>query len=406
MLSPKQLTLTRPAEAVTLAHGSIRSGKTLAELIGFADWIANDAPRGPLAIIGVTHDTINRNLLEQLDVIDPRICQWTVRGPTCRIMGRTVHRISANDTKAESKIRGLTLAGAFVDEATLIPEAMFIQLLGRLSTPGSKLFASTNPDNPAHWLKTKYIDRAEYLEWNVQHFTMRDNPGLSTEYIAAKEKEFTGLYYRRFILGEWVAAEGAIYPNFDRDQHVIDFYDLPPAKMALGIGIDYGTTNASSAITLYLGTDGKLYLTDEWRVDQKNRLSPMTDSELSNSFSEWRAQPHHPTSEYRHNNLFVDPAAASFKAQLFRDGQRYVRNALNDVTYGIKLVASLIAADRLRITNRCAGLLDEITGYSWDDKAADRGEDRPVKTNDHSVDAMRYAITSSESWWRRHIPEI
>ena len=264
MLSPKQLTLIRPEQHVTLAHGSIRSGKTMSELIAFADWIKNDAPPGPLAIIGITHDTINRNLLEQLDVLDPRICDWTIRGSTCKIMGRTVHRISANDSKAESKIRGLTLAGALVDEITLMQKAMFVQLLGRLSVPGAKLFGTTNPDNPAHWLKTDYIDRADELGWNVQHFTMRDNPGLTPEYIEAKEREFTGLYYRRFILGEWVAAEGAIYPMFDRDQHVVDFLDLPPTTMALGVGVDYGTTNASSAISLYLGDDNRLYLTDEW----------------------------------------------------------------------------------------------------------------------------------------------
>ena len=406
MLSPKQLRLIRPDETVTVAHGSIRSGKTMAELIAFIDWIANDAPPGPLAIIGVTRDTINRNLLEQLDLLDPRITQWTTRASTCQIMGRTVHRISSNDSKAETKIRGLTLAGALLDEATLIHEATFVQLLGRLSIPGARLFATTNPDNPSHWLKTKYIDRATLLGWNVQHFTMRDNPGLTPAYIEAKEREFTGLYYRRFILGEWVAAEGAIYPDFDRDKHVVPFLDLPPARMALGIGIDYGTTNASSALALYLGTDNRLYLTDEWRIDQGNRLTSMTDAELSRSFTAWLAQPHHPTARYPFSQFFVDPAAASFKTQLHRDGVRHVKNANNNVVYGIKLVASLIATDRLRISDRCTGLLDEIGGYRWDTKAAERGEDKPVKTADHSIDATRYAIASSEPWWRRHIPTI
>ena len=406
MLSPKQLRLIRPSEPVTLAHGSIRSGKTLAELIAFVDWIANGAPAGPLAIIGITRDTINRNLLEQLDLLDPSICSWSPYSNTCKIMGRTVHRISSNDSKAETKIRGLTLAGALLDEATLIHEATFIQLLGRLSVPGARLFATTNPDNPAHWLKTKYIDRADELGWNVQHFTMRDNPGLTPEYVEAKEREFTGLYYRRFILGEWVAAEGAVYPDFDRDKHVVPFLDLPPARMALGVGIDYGTTNASSALALYLGEDNRLYLTDEWRVDQANRLAAMTDTELSRSFTSWLAEPHHPTARHPFSQFFVDPAAASFKTQLRRDGVRHIKNANNNVAYGIKLVASLIAADRLRISDRCDGLLEEVSGYSWDQKAATKGEDKPVKQNDHSVDAARYAVTSSESWWRRYIPSI
>ena len=109
----------------------------------------------------------------------------------------------------------------------------------------------------------------------------------------------------------------------------------------------------------------------------------------------------HPFSQF-----FVDPAAASFKTQLHRDGVRHVKNANNNVAYGIKLVASLIAADRLRVSDKCTGLLEEIGGYRWDQKAAERGEDKPVKTADHSIDATRYAITSSESWWRRYIPSI
>lgn len=406
MLSPKQLALIGDPASVTLAHGSIRSGKTLAELIAFVQWIKHDAPAGPLAIIGVTRDTINRNLLEQLDLLDPAICTWSKQSNTCTIYGRTVHRISGNDARAEAKIRGLTLAGALVDEATLMPEAMFVQLLGRLSVHGSKLFASTNPDNPLHWLKVTYIDRAEELDWNVQHFTMRDNPGLNADYIRAKEREFTGLFHRRFIEGAWVAAEGSIYPTFDHEKHVVDYWDLPPARMALGIGVDYGTTNASSAVTLYLGDDNRLYITDEWRVDQENRLSPLTDLELSRSYREWLALPHHPTSTYTFGNHYVDPAAASFKTQLRRDGVRHIKNANNNVNYGIKLIASLISADRLRITNRCPGLLKEISGYSWDARAAARGEDKPIKEDDHSVDSMRYAVVSSEPWWRRHIPTI
>ena len=405
LLSPKQVALIDSTNPVTLSDGSIRSGKTLADIIAFITWIQADAPPGPLAIIGVTRDTINRNILEQIDLLDPSICTWRQNGTTCKIFGRTVHRISGNDARAESKIRGLTLAGALVDEATLMPQSMFVQLLGRLSISGARLFASTNPDNPRHWLKTDYLDRIDDLGWHHQHFTMRDNPGLTAEYVEAKEREFTGLFYRRFILGEWVAAEGSIYPTFDHAKHVVDWYDMPPTQMGLAIGIDYGTTNASSAIALYLGQDNRLYLADEWRIDQSTRLAPMTDSELSDSYRQWLTRPHHPTTSHPISQHYVDPAAASFKTQLKRDQVKYVRDANNQVNYGIKLVGSLIATDRLRVSTRCTGFLQEVSGYAWDSKAATRGEDKPVKTNDHSMDAARYAITSSEAWWRTHIPQ-
>jgi len=132
----------------------------------------------------------------------------------------------------------------------------------------------------------------------------------------------------------------------------------------------------------------------------------MTDAELSHSYREWLNQPHHPLEQHPFTRHFVDPAAASFKTQLTRDKVRHVLNADNDVTAGIKLTASLFAQDRIRISNRCPGLLTELPSYAWDKKASEKGEDKPLKEDDHSVDSLRYAIASSESWWRRHIPTL
>ncbi|WP_276670275.1 PBSX family phage terminase large subunit [Schaalia cardiffensis] len=390
----------------TLWDGAIRSGKTIISLIAFLHWLAT-APNGPVAILGKTRTTIIRNILDVIAMIAPHaIGGYGMSSDRVKIMGRWVWIIGANDAQAESKIRGLTLVGAYVDEATLIPEAMFVQLLGRLSVPGARLFATTNPDSPAHWLKTNYIDRIDQLTgWGFWHFTMDDNPGLTPEYVAAKKKEFTGLWYRRFIQGEWVSAEGAVYDMWDPNTHVIPWNNLPRMVDAYAVGIDYGTQNPTAAIILTLGEDGTLYLADEWRLDATNRgHGTWTDAEQSQALLHWlRTTQHAPQLDMQPRRIIVDPAAASFKVQLNQDGAWGLTDANNDVLYGIRLMANGLANGWLKISDHCTGLIKEAPGYSWDPKAQAAGVDKPIKTADHSLDAARYALATTERLWRRHI---
>ena len=406
-LSPKQRLSIREATAsVNIWNGSIRSGKTIASLLAFLAWLP-EAPPGPVAIIGKTRDTILRNILEVIRQLHPdAISPWTKAATVVTIMGREVHLIGVNDARSEEKVRGLTLAGAYVDEVTLLQRAFFVQLLGRLSVTGSRLFGTTNPDSPQHWLKVDYLNRADQLGWHAWHFVMADNPGLTDEYKAAKAAEFTGLFYQRFILGLWVAAEGAIYDSWDPDRHVIRWADLPPMRSLYAVGVDHGTTNASVGILLGLSEDRKLYLVDEWRHDP-GRLNSgtqgqrLTVAEQAASFLEWYRGQHLPReTDLRPRFTVVDPAAAAFRHQLFHDGLRNVRPANNDVMKGIGLVASLLTSGDLLVTDRCQGFISEIPGYSWDAKAASEGVDKPVKVADHSLDAARYAIATTETLWR------
>ena len=395
-LSAKQLDAIRGSTApVNILDGSIRSGKTIASLLAFLRWLPT-APPGPVAIIGKTRETIARNILEPIRQIDPRaIGTWTKSPTSVTIMGRHVHLIGANDATAESKIRGLTLAGAYVDEVTLLQRAFFVQLLGRLSVHGSRLFGTTNPDSPQHWLKKDYLDRAEALGWRVWHFVMDDNPGLTDEYKAAKAQEFTGLFYQRFILGQWVSAEGAIYDMWDPDRHVVPWGDLPRITRFIGIGVDYGTTNPTVAILLGLGADGCWYAVDEWAHVPATTGRKSTDAELSAGLRAWITQPHTPgDAPDTLGRVYVDPAAASFREQLKRDSLATIP-AANDVVPGIQRVASLLAAGRLKVSDRCRTLISEFPGYVWDTKATDKGEDKPVKLNDHASDALRYAVAAT-----------
>lgn len=387
--------------AVNGWEGSIRSGKTIASLIRWAEFVTV-APQGHLAVLGWTLTTIQRNVLDPLANLHPSIVQHTRGTNVAHIMGREVQLVGFSDKRSEAVIRGLTLAGAYVDEATLMPEQTFVQLLGRLSIDGSRLFFTTNPDSQSHWLRRRYLSRLRDLpDWRIFHFTMDDNPSLSPEYVAAKRREFTGLWYRRFILGEWVSAEGAIYDSWDPDRHVIPWDDLPPMRRLLGVGLDYGTTNPSSAVLLGLGEDGTLYAIDEWRHDPAVSQHRLTDAQVSAQLRGWLAQDHLPyPSDLAPEWLFVDPAAASLKVQLHQDGEGRVTDADNQVGYGIRTVASLLALGALHVTDRCTGVIDEAPSYAWDPKATEKGQDKPLKVADHSLDALRYAVATTETLWR------
>lgn len=402
-LGDKQLSSIREATGtVNLWHGAIRSGKTIGSLVRWLLFVACAPRGGELVIIGRTRDSAWRNVIAPLQ--NPSITGPAAAlvvgnhgAPTVSILGRRVYVMGASDVKAELVLRGLTVAGAYVDEVTTIPEGFFTQLLGRMSVRGAKLFGTTNPDNPAHWLKAKFLDRlADLPHWRSWHFTMDDNPSLTPDYIAQKHAEFTGLWYRRFILGEWVAAEGAIYDMWDPDRHIVTA--LPPMARHLGVGVDYGTTNATAGILLGLSAEPqpRLYLLDEWRYDPATARLRLTDGQLSAGLREWMDSHQDPRIEW----VLVDPAAASLKVQLHADGTRNVTDADNDVAYGIRTVASLLGTGDLLVSDRCTGFLAEVSGYSWDPKATEKGEDKPIKTADHSLDAARYAVATTESVWR------
>lgn len=403
---------------INLWEGAIRSGKTIGSLFRWADYVRREAPRGGvLFMVGQTLQTLERNIITPL--MDP-----TMTGPVAKhvhhtpntgvatIFGRTVHLVGAKDAKAFGRIRGATCAGAYVDEATLLPAHFLTELLGRMSLKGAKLFATTNPDGPAHWLKREFIDRRHELDMRVFSFTLDDNPSLDPAYVQSIKAEHTGLWYRRLILGHWVAAEGVVYEAWNPDTMVVS--DIPRIDRWLCMALDYGTTNPLDAGLLGVGTgeDGitRLYVTDEWRHDPKTARRRLTDVQHAQNLSDWlqRADRYDGTDQKGVTPSFtvVDPSAASFIEQLLHDRWRGVTPADNEVLPGIRLVSSLMAADRLRVHASCKPLLEELPAYSWDDKATEKGEDKPLKVADHAADMLRYGIKTTESLWRPMIGRL
>ncbi len=409
IMSPAQIrSIARAPQAkISLWEGSVSAGKTIASL--FALLLAiRDAPRnGLIVIIGKTLATVHQNVFFNLQ--DPKIfgtlanqVQYTRGATSGRILGREVLVMGANDKRAEEKVRGATAALIYVDEATILPdEAFFNMLVTRLRIPGARMLATTNPGARNHWLRINWMLRPAEVEMQVFSFRMSDNPSLTPEYMASMERTFTGVFYQRFILGMWTNAEGAIYDMWMPEKHVIPWMDLPEMHQLVGVGIDYGTQHASSAIMLGLGVDRRLYLVDEWRQDpSKPPHLNLTDVQQSQMIKAWLTQSHLPyLTGLKPQWLVCDPAPRHFREQLYNDGV-VTQAADNEVAGGIRTVASLLGQGKLLVADRCHGFIEEIPGYVWDAKVAERGEDKPVKEKDDSMDAARYIVHSTREFWR------
>lgn len=366
--------------------GSVRSGKTFASLLRF-DQFVKEGPPGDYAIVGKSRDTIKRNVLGPMkDILGHRLT-YSLGRSEASLYGRTIHLIGANDDRSEHKIRGLTLAGCYVDEMTIIPECVWKMLGTRLSVPGAKLFGTTNPDSPFHWLKRDYIDRAEELDLKVFPFTIDDNPSLDERYVKALKKEYKGLWYERYIEGKWALAEGTVFSFFDKSVHVIDY--PPGAATYYVVGVDYGTTNP--CVFALIGFNESLkpsrWLERIWYFDSQKAGYQMTDADYAAAFQKFIAG-------YPVRSIYIDPSAASFKLELDRADVKNVFEAKNEVLDGIRHHATMLSTGDFRVCRNCRPAVEEYGQYAWDTKAAERGEERPIKKHDHCMDAIRYALYS------------
>lgn len=409
-MSPAQIRSIVEAQDAPIAlwSGAVSSGKTIASLIAFLVRLAVAPDHGLVVIVGRTLQTIERNLIDPLQstyLFGPlaKHVVHTTGSTTATILGRTVHLVGASDARAEGRIRGSTIALAYVDEATLVPYEFWMMLLSRLRVGNqSRLMATTNPDGPFHWLRREFILRGEAVGLRHWHFTLDDNPSLDPSMVARLKAQYTGLWYRRFILGDWCLASGAVFDAFDSQRHVVDI--LPDMQRWMAVGVDYGTVNPFVGLLVGHGVDNRLYVASEYRHDSRATHRQLTDAQYSRGITTWLGSYKHGGQEgVRPQWIFVDPSAASFMTQLWSDGVQGVAKANNDVKDGIRSVSMALGANLLSVHRSCEGLLGELPSYAWDEKAAAAGEDKPLKVNDHSCDALRYALHSTTQDWRHLI---
>ena len=388
MLSCKQAKVIREANARwNILSGAVRSGKTYGSFFLLPFRIAEQG-EGNFLLIGKTERTLKRNIIDPLRELYTPQCVSQVYGDgLVDIFGRKCYVVGANDERAVTKIQGIGLVYAYGDEVTTWPESFFEMLKSRLDKPGAKFDGTCNPGSPHHWLK-QFIDNTDGRWLKHFHFQLDDNPFLDPNFVEALKTEYTGVWYQRYILGQWVMAEGVVYDMFDAARHVTD--DIPSIKK-YWVGVDYGTSNATAFILLGIGIDNRLYVLREYRHEAGAELSrSKTDVQYAEDFVNWLG-------DIKPEWIFIDPSAKSFRLALWQMRRKYpalsrVAQADNTVLDGIRKISSLLSAEKLFIHKSCKGLQEEFTSYAWDPKAQERGEDKPIKEHDHSLDALRYAV--------------
>lgn len=365
---------------INLLEGSVSSGKTWVSLVLWGFWVATMPADKLYLMCGKSLTTLKRNCLIPLEELFGRSnFQFSTSAKEAYLFGRRILLEGANDARSESKIRGLTLQGAYCDELTLFPKDFFVMLLSRLRVPGAKLIATTNPDSPEHWLKKEYIDRRTELDMLVVRFLLDDNTTLDPQYVTAVKAEYTGVFYNRFILGEWCLAEGIVYPQFDRTQHMRQL-DSPQGKWY--ISVDYGTLNAFSA-GLWCYDRKQAYRAAEWYYSGRAQRRQLTNTQYLKHIQALAGG-------RNIEAVVVDPSAASFITELRQAGFT-VRKGKNDVVDGIRRVSTALQQGKLLFSPACQDCIREFSLYRWDEKAA---EDRPIKENDHAMDDVRYFVNT------------
>lgn len=384
--SSKQIfTLHESNARLNILEGSVRSGKSFIALLRFLKELQT-GPDGEYIIVGKSERTVLHNVIDPLQRLVGGIIRYNRAYGEFTLFGKKVYVVGANDERSESKIRGQTLAGALVDEISILPNSFFRMLLSRLSIEGAKLFGTTNPDSPFHWLKTDFIDNENVTDKRIFSFRLEDNPSLSKTFVDNLKREYKGLWYKRFIEGLWVLAEGAIYDFFDESIHVVE--RSPTYGKYFILGVDYGTTNPFACTLIGYNDDHHptVWVEKEYYWDSKTMGYQKSDTDYANDIKrEFGAYPI--------QAIYLDPSAASFEVEL-RRAKQPVRQAKNEVIDGIRFVANLFTNGDFVINRCCHNLIKEIEGYVWDAKASIKGKDEPLKLRDHAVDAMRYALYS------------
>jgi len=389
--SPKQrrvLTWWRPGSpdrerSAILCDGAVRSGKTLCTGLSFFCWAMSSFQNRSFALCGRTAGAVRRNLLTELEPILRGMgfrLAWRASENklTVRLGGRenAFYLFGGKDESSAALIQGITLAGALLDEAALMPRSFVEQAAARCSVEGSRLWFSCNPESPAHWFYREWVRKAEEKNILRISFTMDDNPGLSPQVRARYERMFQGTFYRRFVLGEWVAAEGLVYDFFDESF----LQEAPEEELEdWTVSCDYGTVNPTS-MGLWGRRGDVWYRVKEFYHDAREERRQKTDEEYAEDLAALAGG-------RRIRAVVLDPSAASFRETLLRRGWRVVK-ADNEVLSGIRLTARMLKEGKLVICRGCENAVREFSLYRWEER--EDGQDRVRKEFDHAMDEIRY----------------
>ena len=381
-----------------ICDGSIRSGKTVAMTVGFIIWSMSTFRGLNFAICGKTIESLRRNVITPLPQWVEGLFTVTERRSENKLIisgngvTNTYYMFGGKDESSYSVVQGITLAGVLFDEVALMPKSFVDQALARCSIEGSKFWFNCNPENPSHWFHEEWIKKCS--EHNVLHlhFTMDDNLSLSEAIRERYENMFSGVFYRRYILGLWVKAEGLVYPMFDRKKHISRGPFAYNPRNHYYVSVDYGTVNPFAAgLYEYDPVRRQATMIRElyYRGGSENRVDNEAYYQMLKTLIDGVPIQY----------IIIDPSASSMIETIQKYGEYIAVKADNDVINGIQDVTKFLNAGVLHFDAGCKKTFEEFESYSWNDKSV---EDAVLKENDHSMDQIRYfcrtALRSELKW--------
>ena len=366
-----------------ICDGAVRSGKTSIMMWAFVDWAMREFSGQRFGICGKTVDSASKNIIVPFIAMtlakERYTMRWRRSEKSLEVRRGAVTNwfevFGGKDESSAALIQGRTLAGVLLDEVALMPESFVNQALARCSVAGARLWFSCNPDNPNHWFYKEWIQRRGAHNALYLHFSMDDNPSLPEETKARYHSMYSGVFYERYVLGQWVLAEGLIYPMFGPNC----ITEETPESGVYYISIDYGTLNPFSA--------GLWCVTDKEAVRIREYYYSGRDTQQSKTDEEYYMDLERLAGELPIETVVIDPSAASFIETIRRHGRFSVRKAKNDVVNGIVTTSRYLKNGKIKVHSSCKDAIREFGLYRWDDKAQ---EDKPIKENDHAMDETRY----------------
>lgn len=394
---------------INILEGPVRSGKTwgmIPKVLALCEYKVG----GRKVITGASKAAIYNNVLDDLfEIVGPKNYSYNQQSGNLRLFGSKWRVIGASDSGAEKYIRGMTIGACYCDELVKMPHNVFQMLRSRMSPTGARLYATTNPDTPFHWLREDILDNPKVAaDLFVERFELNDNPNLDPEFKEFLCRSYTGIFYQRFILGKWVLASGAVYRDVLTDDVFYTDAERPIGLKARGghrawsITVDDGTVNPLVFINNY--DDGRnLWCDREFYHDSRKEMRQLTDHEKADRMLRFMDEcAGHPLDPRERPMVIVDPSAASLKLEFTRRGL-YVRDAINDVKPGISKTSTMLNLKKLKLNkDGCPNVIKEMQSYAWDDKegSIESGEEKPIKAHDHGPDAIRYLVATTIDDWR------
>ena len=395
-LSPKQADIFKfifSDDYALICDGAVRSGKTTVMISAFVIWAMENFDKTNFGICGKTVQSAERNVLKPLQQNEDLPYTMTYKVSTrvltvkCGKKTNWFYLFGGKDESSYMLIQGITLAGVFFDEVALMPRSFVEQAMTRtISYENAKYFFNCNPESPNHYFYRNWLENPREGTQHL-HFQLEDNPTLSEKQIAQTKEKYTGVFYDRYILGLWVLAEGLIYPMFN-DSCISE--TVPRDYSEYIVSMDYGIQNPTAMI-LWGKYDGVWYAVKEFYHSGRETGQQRTDQQYYDDLDALAG-------DLPVRKLIVDPSATSFIALCNQKKRFHVWKANNDVVDGIQHTASCLQDGTIKINSCCKRTIQEFGLYSWDDKA---GEDKPIKENDHAMDAVRYFVNTTQIWRRK-----